>query len=56
MPGDRDLVTRRDLLRGTLGTAAALAIDKKERGRVLLRSTVTPDDLAADLRLLANER
>ncbi|HEY8655494.1 MAG TPA: SCO family protein [Candidatus Limnocylindria bacterium] len=31
-------------------------IDKKERGRVLLRSTVTPDVLAADLRLLAEER
>lgn len=45
-------VTERDVLH----TDVIYLIDKKERGRVVLRSTVTADDLAADLRLLANER
>ena len=31
-------------------------IDKNARGRVVLHSTVTPDDLATDLAILLKER
>jgi protein SCO1/2 len=42
--------------RDALHSDVIYLIDKRARGRVLLHSTVTPEVLASDLRLLANER
>jgi len=42
--------------RAVLHSDVIYLIDKHERGRVLLHSTVAPDVLAADLSILANER
>ena len=42
--------------RDVLHSDAIYLIDKTERGRVLLHSDVTPDDLAGDLGILLQER
>jgi protein SCO1/2 len=50
--GIAQAVSTRDVLHSDV----IYLIDKKERGRVLLHSTVGPDALAADLTLLVSER
>ena len=50
--GVAQAVSTRDILHSD----AIYLIDKTERGRVLLHSDVTPDDLAGDLGILLQER
>jgi cytochrome oxidase Cu insertion factor (SCO1/SenC/PrrC family) len=50
--GIAQAVSTRDVLHSDV----IYLIDKKERGRLLLHSIVTPEVLASDLSVLANER
>ena len=41
---------------GVLHSDVIYLIDKRARGRILLHSNVSPDDLASDLNILGSER